>query len=122
MSTAADIVRAKKVKPQFRETFDAAIALIRAQETGLDESVKWGHLWLHRGSENLIALAQLSGSHLNLQFANGAHLVDLERVLEGTGKDMRHIKLKTPAQVRDLAPVISALVKQSVELGQTMVR
>lgn len=34
-------------------------------------------------------------SYVNLYFADGAHLCDADGLLEGTGKDIRHIKVKT---------------------------
>jgi hypothetical protein len=50
-------------------------------------------------------------SHVNVGFFHGAALPDPARLLQGTGKFMRHVKLKpgTPANV----PALSRLIEQA---------
>ena len=38
-------------------------------------------------------------AHVNLQFADGARLPDPEHLLEGTGKRIRHVKMRTLTDV-----------------------
>lgn len=52
-------------------------------------------------------------SHVNLGFYHGAVLADPEGVLEGTGKELRHVKLTAPVEVE--RPVIRRLITQSVK-------
>lgn len=52
-------------------------------------------------------------SHVNLGFFHGAALADPAGVLEGTGKELRHVKLTTPAEVE--RPVIRRLISESLK-------
>ena len=61
-------------------------------------------------------------SHVNVGFFQGASLPDPARLLQGTGKYMRHVKLKpaTPANVAALSKLIEAAyadIKARVENG-----
>jgi hypothetical protein len=61
-------------------------------------------------------------SHVNVGFFHGAALPDPARLLQGTGKFMRHVKLrpKTPANDRALANLIDLAysdIKSRVENG-----
>ena len=54
-------------------------------------------------------------SYVNLGFYRGAHLPDLMRLLEGTGKELRHVKIRSltdadRAEVRDL--IAAAVTEQ----------
>jgi hypothetical protein len=42
-------------------------------------------------------------AHVNVGFFRGAELADPEGLLEGTGKFMRHVKLRPEAEVADAA-------------------
>jgi|SRR5215472_5612328 len=50
-------------------------------------------------SDNICYIA-LAGDHVNLGFNDGASLSNFNRLLEGTGKQMRHIKCRSLADVR----------------------
>jgi hypothetical protein len=61
-------------------------------------------------------------SHVNVGFFHGAALPDPERLLQGTGKFMRHVKLRpgTPANAAALNRLIAAAysdIKDRVENG-----
>jgi hypothetical protein len=61
-------------------------------------------------------------SHVNVGFFHGAALPDPARLLQGTGKFMRHVKLKpgTPANAAALSSLIGAAysdIKARVENG-----
>ncbi len=49
--------------------------------------------------------------HLNLGFFYGADLPDPENLLEGAGKELRHIKIRSAEQLRQ--PALRALVEQA---------
>jgi hypothetical protein len=51
--------------------------------------------------------------HVNLEFADGAKLPDPEHLLEGTGKNIRHIKLRSPEDVE--RPSVQALVEAQLK-------
>lgn len=52
-------------------------------------------------------------SHVNVGFFHGASLADPERLLEGAGKHMRHVKLKPGRQVD--AAALKALIMASYQ-------
>lgn len=47
-------------------------------------------------------------SWVNLGFFQGAHLTDPETILEGTGKNLRHVKIRSIEQADD--PAVRALI------------
>jgi len=50
--------------------------------------------------------------HVNLGFHRGAHLSNPPSILEGTGKGLRHVKIRTPAEAR--ARALRALLRKAV--------
>ena len=54
------------------------------------------------------AYARAFRGHVNLGFFQGVHLPDPEGLLEGTGKALRHVKLRMPEEA--LAPAVRALL------------
>jgi hypothetical protein len=51
--------------------------------------------------------------HVNLGFIRGSELADPQRILEGTGKQMRHIKIRNMSEL--LRPVIRAYLQEACE-------
>ncbi len=71
-----------------------------------ERSVSWG---FEGGKMNSwYAYAMPHKAHVNLGFFHGVDLPDPERLLEGTGKRLRHVKLRDPAAA--LAPAVRALM------------
>jgi len=62
--------------------------------------------------DGLFCYLQSTRNHAALGFQKGASLNDPDRLLEGSGKDMRHIKFKNGATVNE--PAVTALLKQAV--------
>src|SRR5262245_33344119 len=54
-------------------------------------------------------------SYVNLGFHRGAELLDPHRILEGAGKQMRHIKIRNMADL--LRPPIRDYLQQACELA-----
>jgi hypothetical protein len=52
------------------------------------------------------------GSHVNLGFYHGASLTDPSGLLEGTGKNLRHVKLRDVTSTK--SPAITALLRQAI--------
>ena len=60
-------------------------------------------------------------SWVNLGFYKGAHLADPDKLLEGTGKNLRHIKIRTEEDVirPGVRPLIeAALTERKTALGR----
>lgn len=68
---------------------------------GVTENFKWGRP-VFSASADLVYL-KTSRNYLTLGFFKYQKITTNSHLLEGTGKDMRHIKLKTPA---DLNPEV----------------
>lgn len=72
--------------------------LIRSSIPESKESLKWGMPWYSK-NDNICYLA-IFPRHVNLGFAQGAHLDAPDGLLQGTGKGMRHIKIKSAADIK----------------------
>ncbi len=58
------------------------------------------------------AYIAVQGSHVNLGFYHGAGLVDPAGLLEGTGKKLRHVKIRSLGASKD--PAVTALLRQAI--------
>ena len=58
------------------------------------------------------AYIALHSKHVNLGFYRGAALKDRGRLLEGSGKKLRHVKLLDAASARN--PAITALLREAI--------
>ena len=52
---------------------------------------------------------------ISIYFCRGAELADPDRVFEGSGKGMRHIKLREPKDAS--AAAVRAMVRQAFKIG-----
>jgi len=55
---------------------------------------------------------------VSLAFLRGARLDDPDRLLEGTGAGVRHVKIRSTAQLAQTADAIRRLLEQAVRLKQ----
>jgi hypothetical protein len=89
--------------------------LILAAIPEVTESIKWSRPCYGTEACGLICYLHASKSHVTLGFEKGAALHDPEKLLEGTGKNMRHIKF-LPAHNVDAAAV-TALLQQALAIS-----
>lgn len=86
---------------------------VRVVVPGVTEAVKWGNpVFEYRGR----GLCYVQGHKDYLRFGffeHGAELDDPDRLLEGAGKGMRHIKLRGEA---DIPPILDNWLLQAVSL------
>ena len=88
-------------------------AWIRTQPKDL-QGIKWSYpTWV--GNGNIAALAPGAG-HVRLQFYKGTRLADPGGLLEGTGKELRHAKLRLAKDLR--TPQLKALVRSAWRVDQ----
>ena len=66
--------------------------IILSVNLSLKESLKWKQPVYSK--EGDICYLFPAGNHVNLGFYKGAELNDPKKILEGTGKTMRHIKIR----------------------------
>ena len=92
--------------------------LIRREFPGVAESVDFGNKLLAFGASmkmrDLMFAVIAHKQHVNLQLADGVDLPDPTRIVEGTGKRIRHVKVRSVEQAG--SPAIRELVRAQVAL------
>lgn len=96
-----------------RRTLLALRDLIRQVAPDAVEQIKWNRP-CYANSSGLFCYLDSTKSYSTLGFQKGAALADPHGLLEGTGKHMRHIKVK-PGRRPDDSTVL-ALLKQAASL------
>jgi hypothetical protein len=87
-----------KVDPKLRSQFQKLRLIVKEALPGVSESVKWGVPYYSLDGVGVASIADYSG-HVNLYLMQGAELSS--DLLEGTGKSMRHITVKTLAEIKE---------------------
>lgn len=95
-----------------RETAQALHDCVLACEPGLAQAIKWGNLMFTLGGRHALAIVAHK-DHLNLQVFNGVALAAQFPALEGTGRGMRHLRLRYHQPIA--APLVEALVRACVD-------
>lgn len=95
---------------------DIAMALrgrVKALAPHMDEALAWGFPCFtgHERTFSIIA----HKAHVNLQLFNGNRLTHVSPRVEGSGKQLRHVKLKT---MDDLDGTVDAVIKAAVALDR----
>ena len=105
----------KKQAPEVRSLAQALRAFVRKQVPGVTESINpWGVPTFDYHGE--LAYFMVHAAHVTFGFQRGAALKDPRRLLEGTGKSMRHVKIRT---LEDLErPGMQELVKAAARLNR----
>ena len=115
MPTAAvDALVSAYPEPQ-RSLVQALRKLVHAVGPRLEERIKWGKPVYGHASIDVFSLVPHSG-HVNVQFFHGAALVDAGKLLEGTGKSMRHVKCRTKEDVD--RPALRHLMDEAVDASR----
>lgn len=92
----------------------AAREVVRALAPELRTEKRWGQPW-YVGADLVLLVGEFQ-HHVGVEFWRGALLKGLGHRLEGTGKNLRHVKLTTTADAT--APSFVALVREAVRLDQ----
>ncbi|MDR8392605.1 DUF1801 domain-containing protein [Aliifodinibius sp. S!AR15-10] len=82
----------QKIPKKHHESVKKLHSLITGSFPTLQCSLKWGKLTYHT-DRNICSIVS-HANHINLQLWDGALLDDPKSLLEGTGKSMRHIKIR----------------------------
>jgi hypothetical protein len=113
--TFDDILAA--AKPELRPVCKALRSLIGSSDSGFVEVV-WPRQKIasfgvgpKKMTEHYAYIA-VQSSHVNLGFYHGTSLPDPTRILEGTGKELRHLKLRQVSDVK--SPSVVALLRAAV--------
>jgi hypothetical protein len=100
--------------PPQREIAAAVRKILHASAPKLEERILWGMPWYLGKDKVFVVMA--TGQRINLGFWRGVDLEDPKGLLEGTGKGMRHVKLRTVKEAR--APAVKALIRSALFLDK----
>jgi hypothetical protein len=89
-------------------------ALVHEHAPAATASIKWAQPVFE--SDGPFAYIKAFPSSVNLGFWRGAELDDPDRLLEGDGDRMRHVRLRSVDDIRD--DVFGAYVRQAVRLNR----
>ena len=102
----------KEIEPGKRAFVEALRAFVKSQAPQLKEAIKWGNItWI--GADNVCWIIVYK-DHVDFGFFKGAALKDPKRLLEGTGKGLRHVKVFNAADIRPKE--FAALLKQALAM------
>jgi hypothetical protein len=104
-------------KPDVQPVVRRLRQLVRQTAPDLKEYVdRYGVLRYGRSTGMRDWICYISGhtAHANLGFARGAELADPDGIVEGTGKNLRHVKLRTVEAVE--RPAVRRLVEAACRL------
>ena len=112
LSTSKDAVASyiASQTAELRPILNAIRAFEREAAPTLAEGVRMDVPW-YTGQDGVLYVAAYS-KHVNLGLLRGAELDDPDGLLEGTGKGLRHVKVRDAAVLRD--PRLLSLVKRAV--------
>lgn len=98
---ASASVALNRMKEPYRSIAWAADAAIRELSADIDAKVSWGHAGYKVEGHDLFSITA-HASHVSVYFGNGALLTphDQAHLLEGTGKLLRHVKLRAPDEAQ----------------------
>ena len=87
---------------------------VRRAGPALPIEKKWGQPWFV-GTDMVCGVGSFT-HHLGVEFWRGRSLKDSNQLLEGTGKNLRLVKLHTAAEAN--APPLEALVREAIRLDR----
>ena len=102
--------------PAVEEIANGLRALVRTLSPDATETLHRGWKCVSYGHARKFCAIAPHKESVNLQFHSGTALPDPARLLEGTGKSMRHVKLKTAADLKRRG--LLALVRAAADQAQ----
>jgi hypothetical protein len=96
-----------------KPALDALRAIVLSAAQGLVEEIKWSRP-CYSTPTGMFCYLHRTKNHVTIGFQQGASLKDPKSLLEGTGKDMRHIKITDAGDIDRSA--ILHLVQQAIKL------
>jgi hypothetical protein len=78
----------------------------------LDQPARLIGYGFDRSYKGLVCAIALQSTYVNLMFARGAELTDPDRLLVGTGKRARHVKIRRPEDIG--MPAVQVLIEHAI--------
>jgi len=88
--------------------------LVRENAPGLRTEQHWRVPWFV-GNDLVLAVSEFT-HHVGVEFWRGSTVPDPDHRLEGTGKNLRHVKIRTRAEARSAQ--LARLIRAAVELDR----
>lgn len=83
----------EKAPDEQKQIMNSIRKLIHESVDNVTEEFKWNRPVFNAGKD--FAYLKTAKNHVTLGFFNFEKIIDADNLLEGTGKDMRHVKLKS---------------------------
>lgn len=97
--------------PKNRSIIRALRKFVKGVAPALQESVKWGNgCWVKE--KDPVTYVYSAPDYVQFGFFRGAQLKDPQKLLEGQGQYVRHIKLRKPSDLDEAA--FGALLRQAL--------
>jgi len=100
------------VAKEHRPILDQLRELVLDKKYSLKEEFKWSRP-CYSNADGLICYLAEAKAHVTIGFHYGTSLDDPKQLLEGIGKDMRHIKVRELNEIDK--PALRRLIKQASE-------
>ena len=104
----------ESLSPEKKELTEQLRSIVKKVLPEIEETVKWGNITYLLNGENL-AWIIVYDEHVDLGFFRGTELNS--KLLEGTGKNLRHIKIKNKNELNEAE--ITRLLEKAAELEKT---
>lgn len=106
----------ERCRPELRPLVQAARRRILALVPGATERLRPGWGLIGYDAPRYFAFVVPASDHVRIGFERGVLLEDPAGLLRGAGRQVRHVELRRPADLR--SPALAALVRQAAELGR----
>jgi hypothetical protein len=114
MTRGTATTRTRPAEEDMELVAEAARKMIRRLGPELKTETKWGHPWFV--GTDLVCLVGAFTHHTGIEFWRGSMLKDPRGLLEGTGKNLRHVKVRTTPEAT--APALAELVREAIRLDR----
>jgi hypothetical protein len=105
--------------PKMRDLALEVCTLLRSISVDLTERVNFGHKTINYGTGSTmgddVMYISVHKAHINLGFMRGSELPDPAGILEGTGKLMRHVKIRQKSDLETQGAALRALLNAAFD-------
>ena len=103
-----------RLEPDLRAVAEAIRKLVLEAEPDLSEAIKWGNPTYEK--QGRVCYLAATKGYVSLGFFNGASLTDTQGRIEGTGKKMRHVKVRALSNIDQQQ--LAAWIREAVVLNR----
>ena len=104
------------VEPRLRPLATELRRMFLEAAPDLRESIKWGNPCFEK-KLRVFYIASQGDRYVTLGLWQGAMIPNPEGLIEGTGKRMRHVKIRSAEELEE--PAVGRIIRQAVEIDGT---